>query len=293
GTLHIYRERGYQFDQNAIRLAMGLADQAAVAIQKAKFVEDLTTHAKRLEVSEGRLRSILDSAQDAIITIDREGFITLFNKGAEKMFGYETPEIVGRNINILMPSPYRENHDGYLDAYRRTGERKAIGLVRTLDARRKSGEIFPIEISIGEVAAGDEPLYTGIIRDITERHEIDRMKNEFISVVSHEIRTPLTSLRGSLGLLAGGVTGELSNQGKTLLSIAVNNTERLIRLISDILDLEKIESGSMELNIHPHKAENLAERAVEVMQGLANDHRITIDKEIEPCPLAADGDAVI
>jgi len=293
GTLHIYRERGYQFDQNAIRLAMGLADQAAVAIQKAKFVEDLTTHAKRLEVSEGRLRSILDSAQDAIITIDREGFITLFNKGAEKMFGYETPEIVGRNINILMPSPYLENHDGYLDAYRRTGERKAIGLVRTLDARRKSGEIFPIEISIGEVAAGDEPLYTGIIRDITERHEIDRMKNEFISVVSHEIRTPLTSLRGSLGLLAGGVTGELSNQGKTLLSIAVNNTERLIRLISDILDLEKIESGSMELNIHPHKAENLAERAVEVMQGLANDHRITIDKEIEPCPLAADGDAVI
>lgn len=119
------------------------------------------------------------------------------------------------------------------------------------------------------------------------------MKNEFISVVYHEIRTPLTSLRGSLGLLAGGVTGELSNQGKTLLSIAVNNTERLIRLISDILDLEKIESGSMELNIHPHKAENLAERAVEAMQGLANDHRITIDKEIEPCPLAADGDAVI
>ena len=119
------------------------------------------------------------------------------------------------------------------------------------------------------------------------------MKNEFISVVYHEIRTPLTSLRGSLGLLAGGVTGELSNQGKTLLSIAVNNTERLIRLISDILDLEKIKSGAMELNIHPHKAEILAERAVEAMQGLANDHRITIDKEIEPCPLAADGDAVI
>ena len=143
GTVHIYRERGYQFDQNAIRLAMGLADQAAVAIQKAEFVEDLTTRAKRLEVSEGRLRSILDSAQDAIITIDREGFITLFNKGAEKMFGYETPEIVGRNINILMPSPYRENHDGYLDAYRRTGERKTIGLVRTLDAGARAGRYFP------------------------------------------------------------------------------------------------------------------------------------------------------
>ncbi len=142
-----------------------------------KRIEEVSSHAQRLELSEAQFRALFDSAQDAVIAIDEEGFITLFNQAAERMFEYTSDEIVGRKINLLMPSPYSEEHDAHLDAYRLTGVRKAIGIVRALEGRSKSGEIFPIELSVGEVVVGDKRLYTGILRDITERNEIDRMKN--------------------------------------------------------------------------------------------------------------------
>ncbi len=142
-----------------------------------KRIEEVSSHAQRLELSEAQFRALFDSAQDAVIAIDEEGFITLFNQAAERMFEYTSDEIVGRKINLLMPSPYSEEHDAHLDAYPLTGVRKAIGIVRALEGRSKSGEIFPIELSVGEVVVGDKRLYTGILRDITERNEIDRMKN--------------------------------------------------------------------------------------------------------------------
>ncbi len=150
-----------------------------------------------------------------------------------------------------------------------------------------------MELSVGEVKVGEKRIFTGVVRDITERYEIDRMKNEFISVVSHEIRTPLTSIRGSLGLLTGGVVGDLKPQGAELLTIAVNNTDRLIRLINDILDLEKIESGNMELHIAAHPVEELVERASAEMRGLAENQGIAIEIGAQSCLVNADGDAVV
>ncbi|MBT5368495.1 MAG: response regulator, partial [Nitrospinaceae bacterium] len=132
-----------------------------------------------------------------------------------------------------------------------------------------------------------------LIRDITERHEIDRMKSEFISVVSHEIRTPLTSLRGSLGLLQGGVAGDMKPEGMQLLDIAVNNSERLIRLINDILDLEKIESGTMELRMARVSVRKLVTRSLEEMQGLASDNGVTIEADVETVEVMADGDTIV
>lgn len=293
GTLHIFKEAGHQFRQDDIDLATSLADQAAIAIQNARLFEELTSHTEKLELSEARFRSIINSAQDAIVAIDEAGFITLFNAGAERMFEYAQEDILGKKVNLLMSPPYDIEHDAHIKAYLDTGVKKALGANRTLDARRKSGEIFPIEISIGEVSVGDRKLFTGIIRDITERHEIDRMKNEFISVVSHEIRTPLTSLRGSLGLLSGGVISELNEQGKALIDIAVNNSDRLIRLINDILDLEKIESGKLELQFTSHQIGNLITRAIEEMGGLASGSGIKIETEVEPSLVDADGDAIL
>ena len=109
-----------------------------------------------------------------------------------------------------------------------------------LEGMRKDGSRVPIELTLSSGGSGPRTVYTGLVRDISEREEMDRMKNEFISTVSHELRTPLTSISASIGLLADGVLGELPSQTKELLTIARNNSDRLLRLINDILDIEKI-----------------------------------------------------
>ena len=114
---------------------------------------------------------------------------------------------------------------------------------------RRDGTSFAVELTVAPVLGDARPLASvAVFRDVTDRHEVDRMKDEFVSVVSHELRTPLTSIRGSLGLLAGGAVGELPDAGRRMVEIAVENTDRLIRLINDILDIERIESGAVVLH---------------------------------------------
>lgn len=126
-----------------------------------------SSNADVLRDSDARLRAVLDSAIDAIITIDGRGRIQTVNAATERMFGYMASEMVGQNINMLMPSPYREEHDGYLKRYARTGERRIIGIGREVEARRKDGTVFPVDLAVSEVESGS--LFTGIIRDITGR----------------------------------------------------------------------------------------------------------------------------
>src|SRR5512147_2315839 len=114
---------------------------------------------RALQLHEARWQAILDTARDAIIGIDTSGLITLFNRAAEEMFGYGAAEVVGRNVTALMPSPYRDEHDGYLAAYRATGTPKAIGRVREVQGRRKNGDEFPIELSVSEARVGDDVMY--------------------------------------------------------------------------------------------------------------------------------------
>jgi PAS domain S-box-containing protein len=122
-----------------------------------------------LQLDQARWQAVLDTARDAIISIDPAGLVTLFNRCAEEMFGYPASEVLGHNVNVLMASPYREEHDEYLRNYHRTRVAKAIGLIRYVEGRRKDGEIFPIELSVSEAHVGEEVLYTAIVRDVTER----------------------------------------------------------------------------------------------------------------------------
>ena len=198
-----------------------------------------------LDISEKRQRSIVENMVDGLITIDEKGLIQSFNSAAVKLFGYSANEVIGHNIKMLMPEPYHSEHDGYLDNYHQTGNKKIIGIGREVEGLRKNGSTFPLELAVAEMVVSGETIFTGVVRDITERKEMDRMKNEFISTVSHELRTPLTSIRGSLGLLSSGTVGELPESADEMLKIAGNNTERLLLLINDILDIQKIESGKM------------------------------------------------
>jgi len=123
-------------------------------------------------------KAILDTIVDGIITIDRTGKIDSFNPAAERIFGYQAADIVGRNINILMPNPHRDAHDSYLHNYQSTGIAKIIGIGREIEGLRKNGELFPMELAISEVILQGQPMYIGMVRDITERKRVDRMKNE-------------------------------------------------------------------------------------------------------------------
>lgn len=126
-----------------------------------------------LEESEARMRAIFETAVDAIITIDEQGIIERTNPAAERLFGYAQSELVGRNVSVLMPSPYREKHDDYLVHYRKTGEKRIIGIGREVKGQKKDGTVFPIELSVAEMWFGTRRMFTGMVRDISERKQAE------------------------------------------------------------------------------------------------------------------------
>ncbi|RKZ88608.1 MAG: hypothetical protein DRQ39_02175 [Gammaproteobacteria bacterium] len=147
----------------------------------------MAEQAELMLVQQMKMRSILDSTIDAIITISADGEIDSFNKAAETMFGYPADYVIGKNINMLMPEPYHSEHDGYMQNYHQTGEQKAIGRVRVVEAQRVDGSTFPIELTVSEVALSGAKLFTGIIRDITEWKAADeKLRNTMVELTEKQ-----------------------------------------------------------------------------------------------------------
>lgn len=195
---------------------------AALCVGISWFGERLLQSRRRAAAREAHLHSILATVPDAMIVIDVRGAIQSFSAAAERLFGYAAAEILGRNVKILMPSPYRENHDDYLDRYARTGEKRIIGIGRIAVARRKDGTTFPIELSIGEMRSNGDRFFTGFVRDLSECQQADaRLQElqaelvhisrltamgEMASALAHELNQPLSAItnymRGSRRMLA-------------------------------------------------------------------------------------------
>ncbi len=170
-----------------------------------------------LQVADARWRAVLNTARDAIVAIDDDARITLFNPAAEEVFGYAAAEILGCNVRELMPEPYRGEHDEYVARYRRSGEARAIGRIRLVQGRRKNGEIFPLELSVSEARLGDEVLYTAILRDVGERlaaqatldelRHIDQQRGRLADIgaitakIVHDLGNPLAALSMQAQLL--------------------------------------------------------------------------------------------
>lgn len=171
---------------------------------------------------EAHLRSILETVPDAMVVIDEQGLIRDFSHAAERMFGWAAAEVAGRNVRLLMPEPYRSAHDGYLERYYRTGEKRIIGKGRVVVGERKDGSTFPLELAVGEMRAEGQRFFTGFIRDLTERQQaearLQELQNELVhvsrltalgemaSALAHELNQPLSAianyLKGSRMLLA-------------------------------------------------------------------------------------------
>jgi len=200
-----------------------------------------------LESSELTQRSIIENMIDGLVTINVKGIITSFNPAAVKIFGYRRDEVVGKNVKILMPASYQKNHDRHIERYNQTGKKTIVNSgQREVIGQHKDGHTFPLDLAVSEISIEGQKVFPAVVRDITERKQMDKMKSEFVSTVSHELRTPLTAIRGSLGLINGGAVGEVSQKVSDLLKLAGNNTDRLLLLINDILDMQKIESGEMD-----------------------------------------------
>lgn len=207
-------------------------------------------------------QTILDHMVDGIITIDASGIIQTVNPAAIRIFGYTPEETLGHNVAMLMPTPHREAHDGYLHNYRATGVAAIIGIGREVEGQRKDGSVFPMELAVSEISRQGQPQYIGMVRDISERKRMERIKSEFLSTVSHELRTPLTSISGALSLVVGGALGELPEQVRKMLDIASKNSLRLTHLINDLLDIEKIADGKLYFNMKVQPLRSLIEQAL-------------------------------
>jgi len=177
--------------------------------------------AAKIFAREAHLRSILETVPDAMIVIDVTGHILSFSAAAERMFGFSEDEVLGENVSMLMPSPDRERHDGYLERYMRTGERRIIGIGRVLTARHRDGATFPIELSVGEARIGDDRVFTGFIRDLTERQEAELRVHDLQSVLAHVQRV------SEMGTLATSLAHEL-NQPLTAIANYVETARDML-----------------------------------------------------------------
>ncbi len=228
-----------------------------------------------LKKVEENFRSFIETTNDWIWSINQYGKVTFSNIGIKTILGYTPEEILDTDISFLLNDENKNKWKQELQNY--INKRKGwVGLVH--EWKHKNGSIKWLE-SNAEIISnsqGDIIGFRGADRDITERIQVDRIKNEFISIVSHELRTPLTSIRGSIGLIMGKAKNELSERTYHLLEIAYHNCERLIRLINEILDIEKMESGKIEMHFEPLKIDDLIRSVVEDNQAFAEKLKIDI-----------------
>ncbi|MXO70041.1 PAS domain S-box protein [Altererythrobacter buctensis] len=260
---------------SAIFVALSCILLLAIAITARAMRLRSEAASKYREIS-ARQVAILESAYEGVVTINTSGSIESLNPAIRQMTGYRTDELIRRDIGILFEiAPDK----GFKESFLRRFLRRSESTERTFEllGRRKDGTLFPCEVGVSPVQLETGTTFVAIVRDTTERKRVEQMKSEFVSTVSHELRTPLTSIAGSLGLVAGGAAGEIPEKAARLIQIARDNCDRLVRLINDILDLEKLESGRMEIKLQPVSLRSFLPQAVQANIGYAQQFGVTLE----------------
>jgi two-component system sensor kinase FixL len=217
-------------------------DRVVGAVVIARDLTDRNRADTALRASELRWRSVVDSAVDAIIVIDSKGRVEAFNRGAERLFGYREDEVIGRNVNVLMPAPYHDEHDGYVARYLSSGKPRIIGIGREVTALRRDGTTFPVHLSVGEMAIAGERKFTGILHDLSARVHIEEQLREqtalarlgqMAAVLAHEIKNPLAGVRGAIQVIGARLPKE--SKDAAVVKEIVTRIDALNELMTDLL----------------------------------------------------------
>ena len=223
-----------------------------------------------VRASQQRIISIVETAQDAYIGVDLAGMVTDWNTAAQAMLGWSRQEAVGQPVDIVIPQRHRAPARRALRHFLDTGrmdllDRRIERILMTRDGRE-----IPVEMSTGLAGTGEGVFFSVFLNDISARKQVERMKNEFVATVSHELRTPLTSICASLALLADGMAGELPQDAQGLVDVANASSARLVRLIGDVLDIQKMDAGRMDFEMSPQPVLPVADSALAAMRGFAD-----------------------
>jgi len=255
----------------AIALAHLLAKPLARTAEDAAAMD---SERHRIEAAEEKFRLAVEVCPSGLVMVDEAGKIVMVNTEVERLFGYGRGELMGQSVDMLVPERLRGHHARARDDFMDKHESRRMGSDRDLFGLHKDGTEFPVEVALNPLHLHNELFVLSVIIDITERKRIERLKDEFVSIVSHELRTPLTSIAGSLGLLASGAAGKLPDPATRLLTIARTNSQRLVRLINDILDIEKMEAGQIVFHFGRIEVRSLVEQIMESNRGFADDYGV-------------------
>ena len=241
-----------------------------------KIARDVTEQ----KLVEEKFKLAVEACPSGMLMADRAGRVVMVNTAIEDLFGYRREELIGQPVDLLVPERLRAQHFEDRCTYAVKPAVRRMTARRNLVGRRNDGTEFPVEIGLNPIQTRRGLLILSVIVDITERKRLERLKDEFVSTVSHELRTPLTSIAGSLGLLTGTAARDLPERTRRLLSIAQLNSERLVKLVSDILDIEKLESGQVVFKFEVVAIRPLIAQIVEANRGYADTYPVRLRHDI-------------
>jgi len=261
------------------------SEEANKQLQKEIKKTEITSH--NLKANEVKLRAIVNSVDEVIVVIDRKGIINECNKVVEEIFGYKVEEVIGQNINILMTSEHSGGHDGYIEQFVKSQTGDVMGRNREFFARRKNGEIFPIDLFVNDARIDNDIIFTGTIRDITERKKTEEMreqahkaaiesaqlKSDFLANMSHEIRTPMNGVIGMTEML---LLSDLDSNQNDLAHTVKESAESLLVIINDILDYSKIEAGKLEIHKRKFNLLEMVESSLDLLATTAEQKQLGI-----------------
>ena len=260
---------------------MGLASD----VTERKRAEDA------LKKAEETFRTLLQESSDIVVIVTPTGDIKYISPAVERILGLAGHGLVGQNVFAYL---HPDDLVQALESLTNTSQNPGYAVPLELRLRRADGIYVPMELLANNLLA-DANIQGVVInaRDVTGRHEMEKLKREFISTVSHELRTPLTSIHGALGLMASGKLGALPEKPQRMLDIAVKNTDRLVRLVNEILDIDRMESGSVKMEMRTLELSELLAQAADVMRSMADGAGVRLKLQAKPMTIYADGDRMM